>query len=315
MLISSVLLYITAFIVIWLGAGLIIQSVDRIAHKLKLSSFAISFFLLGLLTSIPETAVSFNAVTEGQPEIFVGTLLGGVAVIFLLIIPILAILGKGINLTHELSRKNLLLSLVVIAAPSLLVIDQRVSNPEGVLLIIFYLILFYFIQKKHGIFDNSKTEVLTLKAYSFVDILKVALGIGLVFISSDYIVHQTIAFSEIFQIPSFYISLIVLSLGTNLPELSLAIRAILSGKKEIAFGDYLGSASANTLLFGFFTLFNDGEVLTVNNFLMTFIFIALGLGMFYFFSKSEKNISIKEGAALLMVYIAFVVFELGKEII
>ena len=315
MLISSVLLYITAFIVIWLGAGLIIQSVDRIAHKLKLSSFAISFFLLGLLTSIPETAVSFNAVTEGQPEIFVGTLLGGVAVIFLLIIPILAILGKGINLTHELSRKNLLLSLVVIAAPSLLVIDQRVSNPEGVLLIIFYLILFYFIQKKHGIFDNSKTEVLTLKAYSFVDILKVALGIGLVFISSDYIVHQTIAFSEIFQIPSFYISLIVLSLGTNLPELSLAIRAILSGKKEIAFGDYLGSASANTLLFGFFTLFNDGEVLTVNNFLMTFIFIALGLGMFYFFYKSEKNISIKEGAALLMVYIAFVVFELGKEII
>src|SRR3989344_4059635 len=315
MLISSVLLYITAFIVIWLGAGLIIQSVDRIAHKLKLSSFAISFFLLGLLTSIPETAVSFNAVTEGQPEIFVGTLLGGVAVIFLLIIPILAILGKGINLTHELTRKNLLLSLVVIAAPSLLVIDQRVSNPEGVLLIIFYLILFYFIQKKHGIFDNSKTEVLTLKAYSFVDILKVALGIGLVFISSDYIVHQTIAFSEIFQMPSFYISLIVLSLGTNLPELSLAIRAILSGKKEIAFGDYLGSASANPLLFGFFPLFNDGEVLTVNNFLMTFIFIALGLGMFYFFSKSEKNISIKEGAALLMVYIAFVVFELGKEII
>ena len=128
-------------------------------------------------------------------------------------------------------------------------------------------------------------------------------------------IKTVFAFSEIFQIPSFYISLIVLSLGTNLPELSLAIRAILSGKKEIAFGDYLGSASANTLLFGFFTLFNDGEVLTVNNFLMTFIFIALGLGMFYFFSKSEKNISIKEGAALLMVYIAFVVFELGKEII
>jgi cation:H+ antiporter len=315
MLLTGIPLFIASFFVIWFGSGLIIQSVDRISKKLKLSSFAVSFFVLGLLTSVPETAVSFNAVSGGNPEIFVGVLLGGIVVLFLLIIPLLAILGKGIILNSQLGRRNLLLTLAVTAAPGFMVLDQRVTNFEGLLLVAFYLLLFYIIQRKHGIFDRGQTEVLSLKAYSFIDLVKVAAGIGLVFVSSDYIVHQTLAFSEYFQVPAFYISLIVLSLGTNLPELSLAIRAILSGKKDVAFGDYLGSAAANTLLFGFFTLLNDGEVITVNNFFITFVFIAAGLGLFYLFSKSERNISVKEGAILLSVYIIFVVYELGKEIV
>lgn len=314
MLITNIFLYLASFVVIWLGAGLIIKSVDKIARKLKLSQFAISFFLLGLLTSIPETAVSFNAVAERNPEIFVGTLLGGVVVIFLLIIPILAILGKGIKVNHSLNKKNLALVLATTVVPAALVIDQKVTNLEGLLMIGAYVFLFYEIQKHHGIFDREEAEVLRLKAYSFLDLLKVALGIGLVFISSNYIVHQTVMFSEIFHIPTFYISLIILSLGTNLPELSLAIRGITSGKQDIAFGDYLGSAAANTLLFGFFTLLNDGEVITVNNFVVTFIIIATGLSIFYYFSRTERIISIKEGITLISLYVIFVLYEVSNEV-
>lgn len=315
MLITNILLYLASFVAIWMGAGLIIGSVDKIARRLKLTQFVISFFLLGLLTSVPEFAVSFNSVAAHNPEIFVGTLLGGVVVIFLLIIPILAVLGKGIKVNHSLSPKHLAMVLAVTAAPGLMVLDRKVTNFEGLLLIGFYLILFYVMQRRHGIFDKSETEVLSIKAYSLLDLLKVVLGIGIVFISSNYIVEQTISFSEIFKIPVFYISLIVLALGTNLPELSLAVRGITSGKQDIAFGDYLGSAAANTLLFGFFTLLNDGEVITVNNFSVTFIFMVLGLGIFYYFSRTEKAISVREGAILISLYAMFIVYELGKEMV
>ncbi len=311
-LITNILLYLISFAAIWWGAGLIIQSVDKIAHRLKLSSFAISFFVLGLLTSIPETAVSIQAVSEHNPEIFVGTLLGGVLVIFCFVIPILAILGKGIKINHDLDKKTLLLALAVMATPSFLVIDHRVTNLEGLIMLVVYSVLFYVIQKRHGIFDSEKAEVLQIKAYSFLDLLKVILGIAVVFVSSSYIVDQTIIFSQILNISTFYISILALSLGTNLPELSLAVRAILAGKKDIAFGDYLGSASANTLLFGFFTLIYDGEVLTTNSFLITFGFIVFGLALFYYFSQSKKDISIKEGIGLLVVYVLFVLYELSK---
>lgn len=312
MFITNFILYCFSFAAIWFGAGLIIRSVDRIARQLRLSSFAISFFVLGLLTSIPEAAISINAVADHKPEIFVGTLLGGTVVIFLLIIPVLAILGRGVRINHDLSTRNLLLCLAVIAAPALFIIDHKVSNLEGIILVLFYFISLYFIQKSHGIFEEKHTEVLNLKLYSFIDIAKVAAGIGIVFVSSQFIVSQTLIFAQLINIPAFYISLIVLSVGTNLPELSIAVRAIISGKKDIAFGDYLGSASANTLLFGIFTLLNDGEVLSVNSFLITFLFIVSGLGLFYYFSQSKKDISKKEGIILLSIYIMFVIFELGK---
>ncbi len=103
-----------------------------------------------------------------------------------------------------------------------------------------------------------------------------------------------------------------LSLGTNLPEFSLAIRAIISGKKDVAFGDYVGSAAANTLLFGIFTILNTGEVVTVNNFFRTFLIMVLGLGMFFVFSRSKHDITQKEGFVLLVLYGVFVASELAE---
>jgi cation:H+ antiporter len=136
------------------------------------------------------------------------------------------------------------------------------------------------------------------------------LGIVLVFVASHFIVSQTLYFSEALRISPFYMSLIALSLGTNAPEISLAIRAVITGKKEIAFGDYLGSAAANTLLFGMFTLMSRGEVLTKDNFLTTFLFIAGGLTLFYWFSRSKNTISRAEGVILFVLYLVFVVAQL-----
>ena len=105
--------------------------------------------------------------------------------------------------------------------------------------------------------------------------------------------------------------MIVLSLGTNLPELSLAIRSVVSGKKDIAFGDYMGSASANTLLFGIFTLLSGGEVLSVNNFFKTFLFVAGGLVLFFVLSRSENTLSRRAGFILLALYLIFAFFQMS----
>lgn len=306
----ELVIYIASFIFIWLGSGLIISSMDRFSKRLKLSSFAVSFIVLGLLTSVPELAVGLIAIADKDPEIFVGNLLGGIPVIFLFIIPILAIFGKGINLKHELNERNFILILLLIAIPSFLALDRTISSLEGLFLIALYILVLFFVQRDHGLFDKYNTEILSIKAYSYKDIIKLLFGIGIVFISSNIIVEKTIYFSNILEISPFYISLIFLSFGTNLPELSLAIRAIFSGNKEIAFGDYMGSGAANVLLFGIFTLLNGGETLTVNNFITTFYFTAVGLGFFYIFSRSNRRISVDQGIFLFVLYLFFVLLEL-----
>ncbi|KXK10424.1 MAG: putative calcium/sodium:proton antiporter [Microgenomates bacterium OLB23] len=106
MLIANIVIYIISFIAIWYGAGLIIASITKFSTRLKLSPFTFSFVFLGILTSIPEFSVGLQAVVNGDPEIFVGNLLGGVVALFLLVIPLLAIFGKGISLKHELNKKT-----------------------------------------------------------------------------------------------------------------------------------------------------------------------------------------------------------------
>lgn len=227
---------------------------------------------------------------------------------FFLIVPLLAILGGGIKLADSLSQKSILISLVVSAAPFLVILDQKVSNSEGVALLVAYFVGMFFMQHENKL-DKRNLKIFGQKQYSLADIIKVLVGTGIVLISSNVIVNGTLYFSGVLHIAPFYISLLVLSLGTNLPELTIAVRSIITGKKDIAFGDYLGSATANTLLFGIFTLMTPDRVLQVDNFLITFVIVAIGLSLFYKFTKSKRIVTAKEALLLLTIYIIFVLFE------
>lgn len=307
MIVAQVLLYLAAFVVLWYCSGIIVNSVGRLAEKLKLSSFAVSFFVLGILTSIPEFSVGVNSIINNTPDIFVGNLLGASLVLFILVIPLLAVFGGGVKLVHQLSENNLIFSLLVVAAPIFLIADNVLTRTEGVFLILIYMILFYFIEKKNGLMSIGEERRFFPNKHFIEDLLEIILASVVIFLTSKYIVTQTIYFASFFHVSSFVISLVVLSLGTNLPELSLAIKSVLSGKKEVALGDYLGSAAANTLLFGLFTLFNGSRV-NVSVYSFRILFITLfGLGIFYLFSRSKKDISVHEGKILLLIYLLFII--------
>lgn len=312
MLLVNILIYILSFVFIWFGAGLIVSSASKFSKKLKLSPFAFSFVFLGILTSTPEFSVGLQAVADHDAEIFVGNLLGGIVVLFLVVIPVLAIFGNGISLKHELDNKLLLAVMGVILAPSIFILDKRVTNLEGAIMIVLYLVLLYLVQRKNGIFSKDNDQLLNIKAYSYMDMLKVILGLVVVFVASNLIVDKTMYFAGIFNISAFYISLIVVALGTDLPELSLAIRSVISGRREIAMGDYIGAAAISTFLFGLFTLMHNGEVLTISNFIVTFTFIAAALGLFYFFFRTKSYITRNNGIFLLGLYVFFVILELVR---
>lgn len=307
-IVFNLIIFLVSFVAIWFGSGLIIKSVDKISRKLKVSSFAISFFLLGILTSIPEISLSLAALSEGKPEIFVGSLIGGIIVIFFLIIPLFAVLGNGIKLTNKIESTKLIYAFIVLLTPLISVMDKKITMTEGIFIIILAGVLFFTVQKNKGILDGDN-ELLHLKRYSLNDILKIFLGIGLIFGASNLIVDKTIYFGTLLNVPAFFISLIVLSVGTNIPEISLVFRAIKDKKKDVAFGNYLGSATVNVVIFAIMTLMSGGEVLTVNSFWKTLVIAVVGFATFYHFTKSKHDISRQEGAVLLLVYAVFLLVE------
>ncbi len=305
MLIFNSLQFILGFVILWKSSELVINGVVRLSRNLKISSFATSFLILGILTSLTEISVGINALTDGDPTVFVGNLVGGSFVILLLIIPLCAVFNKGIMLKNHLDPKKLLYFLILIASPSFLILDGRVSRQDAILLLILYGFFFYQFQKGEKVMEHVALEKLESKTV-LKNAMRIVVGAVLIFIASKLLVDNTIYFANLIGIPSFIISLLILSVGTNLPELVIAASSIKHKKSDIAFGDYVGSAAANPLLFGVLTLVNGPFSIETKGFHLAFWIMFLGYVLFYIFARSKSRITAAEGIILLVIYIIFI---------
>lgn len=305
-----VLKIVIAFIGIWVGSGIIIKSVDKLARKAHKSSFVISFLLLGFLTSVSEISVAVNSYIDQTLEVSVGNLLGGIIVLFLFLIPSLAIIGNGVKLGDRINKIRLIIALIVLLLPSIFMLDSHLMMRESLILIGAYLLCAIIVIRKKGsvLKVEQSTHKTSLKKYvkTFFFII---FGGTILFIACDLMVGEIMEVANIFNVSPFIVSLLGLAIGTNLPEISLAIKSILSNKKDIAFGNYLGSAVFNVLILGVLGVVNNRITIDAN-FLKVLIFSAAGLLLFYIFTRSKHDISRKEGFVLIGLYILFLITEM-----
>jgi cation:H+ antiporter len=125
------------------------------------------------------------------------------------------------------------------------------------------------------------------------------------------LVRETVLFAETVKVSPFIVSLLMLSIGTNLPEITLTVRSILKGDKDVAFGNYVGSATFNSLIFGLLAIASGGISIQAD-FLKVFTSLATGLLVFYFFSRSNNELSRYESSVLLGMYVIFLAYELAS---
>ncbi|MBI5019010.1 hypothetical protein HZB58_01935 [Candidatus Gottesmanbacteria bacterium] len=306
---GHVVIYLLSFAGIWFGAGIAIKSVEKIAHKLRLSSFLVSFLILGLFTSISEVSVGVNAVLSDQPSIYVGNLIGASIVLFLMVIPLLAIIGHAITINEEVRGHNLILPLVVVAIPVLLSLDGVVSRIDAVIAVTLYVISALVLEQRKG-FVKNVAKLAQFKNLSVAaELGKTVVGSLIIYGSSWVVVTQTHYFSELLGLSEFFISLMVIGIGTNLPELSLIVRSLFMKSNQVAFGDYLGSAAFNSFLYGILTLWYGKPIYLNNSYAVSLGFLIAGLILFYMFAKSKHSISKLEALGLFSLYIAFVLVE------
>lgn len=315
----SVLVHLFTFIlsaaIIWFFAGLLIESVVIVAKRFHQSGFTVAFFVLGFLTSISEISVMINSSLEGTPQVSAGNLAGASFVILLLIIPLVAIVGNGIQLKNTLHHRNLGIALFAVALPTLLILDGGVNRGEGLICLMVYGTLIYFIRKQRPksvpqVLEDVEEELTNTRKVTIFNLIKILVGAIFIFVAGHLLVQEATYFSNLLSIPSSIIGLLLLSIGTNIPELVIAVRSVLKGRNEIAFGDYLGSTVTNTLVFGFLPLLNGRFSVEPTEFIVTGILMVIGFIAFFIFAKSKNTITKQEGIALVSIYGIFVLVQI-----
>ncbi len=318
-ILGHLLLSVAAGAVIWLLSGSLIDAVDRVAKRYHKPGFAVAFFILGILTSVSEMSVATNATLERVPQVSAGNLLGASTVIFLLIIPLLAVLGNGIPTSSVLLPSNMALVLAVVLLPAALALDGSVSPVDGLLSIAAYLWLVWRIHSKHPlerrasqVLDETQRELTGSSRATAVDTLKIAVAAVLIFICGNVLVDESVYFAALLSVPVSFIGLMVLSIGTNLPELVIAIRCVVAKHKDIAFGDYMGSAAFNTPIFGVLPLFAGTFAIESSEALLTCVLLGIGLVLFFWFIRGKRTFTRTEGAILLVLYVCFLALQIGN---
>ena len=92
----------------------------------------------------------------------------------------------------------------------------------------------------------------------------------------------------------------------------IAARSIKSNHKSIAFGDYVGSAATNSLLFGVLILIYGPFEIATGVFNATLFILLLGYILFFSFAHSKKHLSLIQGVVLILVYVLFLMIQTAE---
>jgi len=305
----NIFILIILGIILAISANWVVKATAYFSKRLEIQSFLLGFLVLGIATTIPEMSVAYQAIADGVPQLSVGNLLGGSILLLSFVMGGSALFLKRIILDHGMTKWDIGLSTIVVAMPSIALWDGKMTRFEGFVLVAVYVVHILLINREQHVMSNVEHHAKSIKHPAHAIMLAIAGLVGLAF-SSRFIVTLGEGMAQQFSISPFIIGLFLITFGTNLPELTLAIEAILKKKRDIAFGDVLGSAVINTPILGIICMIAPFSVPDHLRMRATLILL-FGTSLFFWWAASSKrDITRREGIVLLIIYVLFVAFEL-----
>jgi len=139
---------ILGFAGVGIGALAVVQSIIMLSNRLNIPEFFISFFVLGIGTSVPEFVIDLTAIRKRQYELAVGDILGS-CIVDATISPAIGQLLFPTPVFIEAAGRAIRLALYTILASTVvtftLTLREKVDRKLGALFIIIYLISYLLV--------------------------------------------------------------------------------------------------------------------------------------------------------------------------
>ena len=317
--ISNLLIFILSLLILWRGAELLVKSASRIAKFTGMGGFLAGFTVVALGTSMPEFVVCLVAAIEGSSDIAVGTMVGSNIANIGLIFGLTALISPIVISKDAWKEQRLplvFLVFITFAAYGLSRTGFSLGRGEGILLFSLLAVLLFV---PYGKSAEEKNEALpgSQGTGGWKLLFYAVLGSVLLAGSAHFLVSSAINIAAQLGVSELFIGVVVVALGTSLPELSASLAAAWKKEQNIVVGNIIGS---NFFNFGYLGLVAVIRPVDVNRnmfgntsefaflILLTLIF-ALLIGKTWI---SRNRIGKKKGALLLIVYAAFLYFVSGS---
>lgn len=293
---------------LWVGTELIIRAALAISNKLKLSRVFVGLTILAVGTDLPELLVTITSSIEklhgvDTSGIIIGNIIGSSFGQIFLVLGILGMFSYFTLRGKRVKREGAAL-LGGILLLFLFGFDGQLTRFEGLGFIIIYILYLFTVKREEKV---ESTEIKRSKPFYWKWVVVSLLGgLAILIFSSEVVVGNAVALAEILQIENSLVGILMLGLGTSLPELILSIGAIMKKESGLSLGNLVGSNIFDIVFVTGVGASIAGVNISKNILFFDLPFLFFGTVIFIFFLAKKRGLQKKEAMGLLAIYVSYI---------
>jgi cation:H+ antiporter len=234
---------------LWFGTEVTIRGAVSTAKRYGVSEFIVGVVILSVGSDLPELAIAIDAGLKNLAggdfsDVVVGSAMGSLLGQIGFVLGFVGLLSR-LTLSRGLIYRHgstLLGSLILLA---LFGADGQVTLTEGLALLLVYAIyLVAILGEVNGDGGIEHAGDLSLPR----SILYLAVGLAVVVGSAELTVSSAVDVARLLGLSEAVVAIILIGLGSSLPELTISVAAVLKGHHRMSVGNLIGSNVFDTLV-------------------------------------------------------------------
>lgn len=302
------------------GLALLMWGADRFVHgaaaaarNLGVAPLLIGLTIVAFATSAPEILVSVVAAAQKQPGLAIGNAIGSNICNIGLVLGLTAMI-RPIRMESATLRREMPALLAVTLLVVSLFLDAYLSHMDGIVMLTGLVIVMVWLTRlgmRSAANDPIKREYeaeipadVTMK----MAVVWLLVGLGTLLIGAELLVNGAIGIATELGVSEVVVGILVVALGTSLPELAVSMASALKGEYGLAIGNIVGSNIFNLLaVVGVAAIIEPAALPPTVLSLHIFVMVAFTLVLFAMTYEYDKRseLSRLEGFALLAAFIAY----------
>ncbi len=302
----NLLLFLISIPIIIKSSDIFTEGASKLAKMLGVSDFVIGITVVALGTSLPELASDSYASFIDHGQIAIGDIIGSNITNIALILGLTCVI-KPLVIKHTEIYSGRIHLLILTLASVFILASGGIERIGGIIFIIAYILYL-----KNSIEKYRELGVETIGRNDFKkNIFEALIGLIGILIGAHLLVNSIIGLSTAFGVSEYLIALVLMAVGTSLPELFVSVSAARKGYMTMALGNIIGSNVANILwVLGVAAIIRPISI-APELILIQLLFMLLLSVLLIVFKSSGYVIDRREGMIFLGIYVVFVLVSIA----
>jgi cation:H+ antiporter len=303
----SISMFVGGLILLTVGADRFVTSAARLSWAFGIPPILIGALVIGLGTSAPELLVSALSASRGEVDIAIGNVIGSNTANITLVLGVTALITPLGSRVRILRREGVTM-LAALALITGMLWNLHIGRPEAAVLLGSMVVVIVLLVVWARGDDSAAGSDGGHEAWAGTPRLEVLIGLatlGLTLAGAELLVRGASQMARDLGVSAAFVGLVVVSVGTSLPELATAVAAARRGATDLVLGNVLGSNLFNSLaVAGIAGLVGPGVIdPTFHRALVVMLVAGVIAGVFVY---TGRRLERWEGVLLLVLFAVFV---------